>query len=69
MFPTLKRLDPTTHEGEDHMLSSNSFVFEIGNGAKNALDLFATGPALNQFAWIRGAPATLSESGDSKFLT
>ena len=43
MFPTLKTLDLTTHKGEDHMLSCNSFVFEIGNGAKNALDLFATG--------------------------
>ena len=43
MFPMLKRLDLTSHKGEDHMISSNSFVFEIGNGAKNALDLFATG--------------------------
>ena len=38
----LERLDPTAYKGEDHMITSDSFVFEIGNGAKNTLDLLAT---------------------------
>jgi hypothetical protein len=42
MFSMLERLDPMSHKGEDHMITSNSFVLEIGNGAKDALDLFAT---------------------------
>ena len=42
MFPMLKRLNPTTHKGKNHMITSNSLVFEISNGAKNALELFAT---------------------------
>ena len=65
MFPMLKRLDPTTHKGEDHMISSNSFVFEIGNGAKNALDLFATGSCTWPVCLDLGALVTLSGSGDS----
>ena len=69
MFPTLKRLNSTTNKGRDYMISSNSFVFEFGNGAKNTFDLFATGHVLDQLAWTWGAPATLSGSGDSKFPT
>ena len=42
MFSMLKRLDPTAHKGEDHMITGNSFVFPTGNGFKNALDLLAT---------------------------
>ena len=43
MFPMLERLDPTSHKGEHYMITSDSFVFDISNGAKDALDLFATG--------------------------
>ena len=42
MFSMLERLDPTSHKGEDHMITSDSFVLEIGNNMKNVLDLFAT---------------------------
>ena len=42
VFPVLERLDPTTHKGEDHMITSDPFVLEISNGTKDALDLFAT---------------------------
>ena len=38
----LERLDPTSHKGEDHMITSDPFVLEIANGTKEALDLFAT---------------------------
>jgi len=38
MFSMLERLDPTSHKGEDHMITSDSFVHEIGNGAKDAVD-------------------------------
>ena len=33
MLPMLKRLNPTTHKGKDHMITSDSFVFEIRNGS------------------------------------
>ena len=39
----LERLDPTSHKGEEHMITNDSFVFKVGNSAKDALDLFATG--------------------------
>ena len=42
MFSTLKRLNATTHKGKDHMVTSNSFVFEICNGSKDTFDLLAT---------------------------
>ena len=42
VFSVLERLDPTTHKGEDHMITSDPFVLEIANGTKDALDLFAT---------------------------
>ena len=42
MFSMLKRLDPTAHKGEDHMITGNSFVFPIRNGSEDALDLLAT---------------------------
>ena len=60
MFPTLKRLNSTTNKGKDYMITSNSFVFEFGNDAKNTFD---------QLAWTWGAPTTLSGSGDSKSPT
>jgi hypothetical protein len=42
MLSMLKRLNPLAQKGEDHMITSDSFIFEIGNGTKNALDLLAT---------------------------
>ena len=42
MFSMLERLDPMSHKGEDRMITSDSFVLEIGNNMKNVLDLFAT---------------------------
>jgi len=42
MLPTLKWLNPTTRKGKDHMVTSNSFVFEICNGSKDTFDLIAT---------------------------
>ena len=38
----LERLGPTAYKGEDHMITSNSFVFELCNGAKDTFDLLAT---------------------------
>ena len=69
MFPTLKRLNPTTHKGKDYMITSNSFVFEFGNGAKNTFNLFDTRSYTRPACLDLGAPATLSGSGDSKFST
>ena len=69
MFSMLERLDPTTHKGEDHMVTGNSFVFPTGNGFKNALDLFATRSYTRPVFLNLGAPGTLSGSGDSKFPT
>ena len=42
MFPKLETLDPMTHKEENHMVTSNSFVFPTCNGFKDALDLLAT---------------------------
>ena len=69
MFPTLKRLDPTTHKGEDHMISSNSFILKLAMARRMHSTCLPPGPALDQFAWTWGALATLSGSGDSKFPT
>ena len=38
----LKRLDPTAHEGENHVISGNSLIFHLCNDSKEALDLLAT---------------------------
>ena len=38
----LKRLDPTAHKGEYHVISDNSLVFHLCNDSKEALDLLAT---------------------------
>ena len=38
----LKRLDPTAHKGENHVISGNSLVFHLCNDSKEALDLLAT---------------------------
>ena len=43
MFQMLERLDPMSDKGEDYTITSDSFVFEVGNSAKDALNLFATG--------------------------
>ena len=42
MLSMLKRLDPTAHKGENHVISGNSFVFHLCNDSKEALDLLAT---------------------------
>ena len=42
MLSTLKRLNPTTHKGKYHMITNNSFVFELCNGSKDTFDLLAT---------------------------
>jgi len=69
MLPTLKRLNPTTHKGKDYMITSNSFVFEFCNGAKNTFDLTATRSSTRPVCLDLGAPAILSGSRDSKFPT
>ena len=38
----LKRLDPTAHKGENHVISGNSLIFHLYNDSKEALDLLAT---------------------------
>ena len=42
MLPMLVRLDPTAHKGEYHVISSNSFAFQLRHDSKDALDLLAT---------------------------
>ena len=69
VFSMLERLDPMTHKGEDHMITSDPFVLEIANGTKEALDLFTTRSYTRPARLDLGAPATLSGSGDSKFPT
>ena len=51
----LERLDPTSHKGEHYMITSDSFVFEVGNGAKDALDLLATRSSRPVFLDLGGA--------------
>ena len=69
MFSMLKRLNSMTNKGKDYMITSNSFVFEFGNGAKNTFELFATRSCTQPACLDLGALATLSGSGDSKFPT
>ena len=38
----LERLDPTAHKGEYHVISTNSFAFQLCNDSKDALDLLPT---------------------------
>ena len=42
MLSMLKRLDPTAHKGENHVISGNSLIFHLCNDSKEALDLLAT---------------------------
>jgi hypothetical protein len=42
VLPTLQGLDPTTHKGKDHMVTSDSFVLQHCKGIKKAFYLAAT---------------------------
>ena len=69
MLPTLNRLNPTTHKGKDHMITSNSFALQCCNGIKKAFYLAATRSSTRPARSDLGAPGVLSRSGDSMFLT
>ena len=42
MLSQLERLHPATNKWEDHIISSDSFVFNSGNNTKNGFNLLAT---------------------------
>ena len=50
MLPMLERLDPTAHKGEYHVISSNSFAFQLCNDST----CWPPGPILDQFSWTWG---------------
>ena len=69
MLSELERLDSTTNKGVDHMISSDSFALDSGNNTQNDFNLPATRSFTRPAFLFLGALATLSGSGDSKFLT
>ena len=63
----LERLQPSTNKEEDHMISSDSFVFDSGNNSKNDFNLLATRsftrPAFLDLGAMRGA---MDDKGSKK---
>ena len=42
LLTALERLDPTAYKGKDHMITDDSFIFQMSNGFEDALNLLAT---------------------------
>ena len=67
MLSMLERLQPSTNKEEDHMISSDSFVFDSGNNTKNDFNLLATRsftrPAFLDLGAMRGA---MDDKGSKK---
>ena len=42
ILTTLERLDQTAYKGKDHMITGDSFIFQMSNGFEDAMNLHAT---------------------------
>ena len=69
MLSKLERLDPTAFKGKDHIITGDSFIFQMSNGFEDAINLLATRSITRPVFWTWGARGILSGSGDSKFPT